>query len=100
MAVVAGELAAHLDGYRVIVTKSTVPVGTGAWLRTSRGRAPAGGRSSSTSSSNPEFLREGSAVSDFLRPDRVVIGTQQRAGRRDHARDLPPAVPDRNADRR
>ena len=71
---VADELAAHLDGYRVIVTKSTVPVGTGAWLRdhlTTR----LGPAAEFDVVSNPEFLREGSAVGDFLRPDRVVIGT-------------------------
>lgn len=71
---VAAELAAHLDDYRVIVTKSTVPVGTGAWLRaeiTRQLKTPA----TFDVVSNPEFLREGSAVNDFLRPDRVVIGT-------------------------
>jgi UDPglucose 6-dehydrogenase len=71
---VATELARHIDGYRVIVTKSTVPVGTGAWLRDSVLRkltAPV----EFDVVSNPEFLREGSAISDFLRPDRVVIGT-------------------------
>jgi UDPglucose 6-dehydrogenase len=63
-----------MDSYRVIVTKSTVPVGTGARLR--------GVISSHLSKpvafdvvSNPEFLREGSAINDFMRPDRVVIGT-------------------------
>jgi UDPglucose 6-dehydrogenase len=70
---VAVQLAPHLEGYKVIVTKSTVPVGTGAWLRdTLRRDAPAG--SAFDVVSNPEFLREGSAVSDFMRPDRVVIG--------------------------
>ena len=71
---VAAEIAQHLDGYRVIATKSTVPVGTGA-----RVRRTIEARLSSPVEfdvvSNPEFLREGSAVNDFLRPDRVVIGT-------------------------
>jgi UDPglucose 6-dehydrogenase len=71
---VAAQLASHLQGYKVIVTKSTVPVGTGARLRDTLQR---GARSDATFDvvSNPEFLREGSAVSDFMRPDRVVIGT-------------------------
>jgi UDPglucose 6-dehydrogenase len=75
MSDVAAELAAHLTEYRVIVTKSTVPVGTGAWLRgeiRSRLASPV----DFDVVSNPEFLREGSAVNDFLRPDRVVIGTE------------------------
>ncbi len=71
---VAMELGAHVDGYRVIATKSTVPVGTGAWLHAVLTEAlhhPV----EFDVVSNPEFLREGSAVNDFLRPDRVVIGT-------------------------
>ena len=72
--VVAGELAQHLDGYRVIATKSTVPVGTGAWLRDELSRRLPRPLEFDIVA-NPEFLREGSAVNDFLRPDRVVIGT-------------------------
>ena len=71
---VAIELGSHLTGYKVIVTKSTVPVGTGAWLR-ERLQRGAGPQATFDVVSNPEFLREGSAVNDFLRPDRVVIGT-------------------------
>ena len=74
VAVVARELAQHIDGYRVIATKSTVPVGTGAWLRDEVARQLSGPVDFDVVS-NPEFLREGSAVSDFLRPDRIVIGT-------------------------
>ncbi len=68
-------IAPYLDGkHRVIVTKSTVPAGTGRWLAELLGKwAPAGAEVDVVS--NPEFLREGSAVSDFMRPDRVVIGT-------------------------
>lgn len=79
IAAVATELADHLHDYRVIVTKSTVPVGTGAWLRAFL-RTRLGPQAEFDVVSNPEFLREGSAVNDFLRPDRVVIGTtSQRA---------------------
>jgi len=68
-------IARHLDGYKVIVLKSTVPVGTGRRLqrliRQAHGR---GGACVFDVAANPEFLREGSAVEDFLRPNRVVIG--------------------------
>jgi UDPglucose 6-dehydrogenase len=72
-------VAPHLDGYRVVATKSTVPIGTGAWLRTLIGRhCPA--HADVDIVSNPEFLREGAAVNDFMRPDRVVVGvTSERA---------------------
>ena len=70
----ASEIARHLDGqYRVIVTKSTVPVGTGQWLWQLIARN-ATGPIDIDIVSNPEFLREGSAIGDFMRPDRVVIG--------------------------
>ena len=72
IAAVATQIAPYLDEYRVIVTKSTVPVGTGAWLRT---RLQGAGATAFDVVSNPEFLREGSAVNDFMRPDRVVIGS-------------------------
>lgn len=70
---VADEIGRNLTGYKVIVTKSTVPPRTGARIR-ERVRAVAGADAEFDIVSNPEFLREGSAVEDFMRPDRVVIG--------------------------
>jgi UDPglucose 6-dehydrogenase len=68
-------VAPHLDRrHRVLVTKSTVPTGTGRWL-TELLLTCAPADADVDVVSNPEFLREGSAVSDFMRPDRVVIGT-------------------------
>jgi UDPglucose 6-dehydrogenase len=70
----AREIAAALTGYTVIVTKSTVPVGTAKEVeKVIREVNP---DADFDVCSNPEFLREGSAISDFLRPDRVVIGTE------------------------
>ena len=70
----AREIADALDGYTVVVTKSTVPVGTSREVarivREQRAEADF------DVASNPEFLREGSAIGDFMRPDRVVIGTE------------------------
>jgi UDPglucose 6-dehydrogenase len=74
IAAAASSIAASIDGYRVIVTKSTVPVGTGQWLG-DQIRLRAGRAVDVDLVSNPEFLREGAAISDFMRPDRVVIGT-------------------------
>jgi UDPglucose 6-dehydrogenase len=75
----AAEIAAAMDGYTVVVTKSTVPVGTGneveAIIRRTRPDAAC------DVVSNPEFLREGSAIEDFMRPDRVVIGTDSEPAR-------------------
>src|SRR5437870_11284800 len=70
----AREISEHLDSYKVIATKSTVPVGTGRRLASLiREHLPKPLEFSVVS--NPEFLREGAAISDFMRPDRVVIGS-------------------------
>ena len=70
----ARAIAASMNDYKVIVTKSTVPVGTGARLATLiRKHQPNSVQFGIVS--NPEFLREGAAISDFMRPDRVVIGS-------------------------
>jgi UDPglucose 6-dehydrogenase len=69
----AAEIANAMTDYTVVVTKSTVPVGTGREvLRIIRENRPG---AEFDVASNPEFLREGSAINDFMRPDRVVIGT-------------------------
>jgi len=70
----AREIAAALDGFTVVVTKSTVPVGTGDEVeRIIRETRP---DASVAVVSNPEFLREGAAIQDFKHPDRVVVGTE------------------------
>ena len=67
-------IATTMDGYKVVVTKSTVPVGTGEKLNTIIRKANP--EAEFDIASNPEFLREGSAIEDFMRPDRVVIGAE------------------------
>ena len=72
---VAREIAGGVDDYKVVVEKSTVPVYTSQWIRTiivRNGADP----SHFDVASNPEFLREGTAVSDFLYPDRIVVGVE------------------------
>ncbi|GAB4388944.1 UDP-glucose dehydrogenase family protein [Albidovulum sp.] len=76
----AEEIARALTGYAVVVTKSTVPVGTNAKVREVIARtAP---EAEFDVASNPEFLREGAAIDDFMRPDRVVVGTTSERARK------------------
>ncbi|HEY2559147.1 MAG TPA: UDP-glucose/GDP-mannose dehydrogenase family protein [Caldimonas sp.] len=73
----ARDIGRHMDGYRVVVDKSTVPVGTAALVRETIAGELAARRVSIAFGvvANPEFLKEGAAVEDFMRPDRVVIGS-------------------------
>ncbi len=72
---VARAVAEHLDSYKVVVTKSTVPAGTGTEIREIIQKYRKASHAFSVAS-NPEFLREGSAIEDFLRPNRIVIGCE------------------------
>jgi len=70
----AKQIGQHLNGYTVIVNKSTVPVGTASQV--SRLIAEVNPEADFSVASNPEFLREGAAIGDFMRPDRVVLGIE------------------------
>ncbi|HEY2446595.1 MAG TPA: UDP-glucose/GDP-mannose dehydrogenase family protein [Rhizomicrobium sp.] len=75
----AEEIARSLDTYAVVITKSTVPVGTSRKVEEIIRRARP--EAAFDMASNPEFLREGSAIEDFLRPDRVVVGCDSERAR-------------------
>src|SRR6185437_8014293 len=75
----AEEIAGYLDGFTVVVTKSTVPVGTGDHIETIIRKARPDADFAVVS--NPEFLREGAAINDFKRPDRVVVGLNDERAR-------------------
>jgi UDPglucose 6-dehydrogenase len=80
---VAREIATHIKSYKVIVTKSTVPVGTGERIRKIVSEYIKETHKDTTDNlfdivSNPEFLREGAAIEDFMRPNRVVIGADSQ----------------------
>ncbi len=75
---VASDIGKHMDNYRVVVTKSTVPVGTADKVRGAIDTAlkEKGSTISFSVVSNPEFLKEGAAVEDFLKPDRIIVGAE------------------------
>ncbi|MFN3233707.1 MAG: UDP-glucose dehydrogenase family protein [Alphaproteobacteria bacterium] len=79
----AGEIADAMTGHTVVVTKSTVPVGTGREVHKviADRLAETGSEATFDVASNPEFLREGSAIEDFLRPNRVVVGCESERAR-------------------
>jgi len=83
---VAIEIGAAMRDYKIIIEKSTVPVQTGEWVRTVVERFNKHG-SDFDVASNPEFLREGSAINDFLYPDRVVLGVESKRAE-DHLLEL------------
>lgn len=77
---VARNIALNMKEYRLIVEKSTVPVETGLWVeRTIAANIKA--RAKFDVASNPEFLREGSAIADFMHPDRIVVGVESKKAR-------------------
>ena len=76
---VAEEIAEHMDGFTVVVTKSTVPVGTGDEVEDIIKKARPDADFAVVS--NPEFLREGAAIKDFKIPDRIVVGTEDERAR-------------------
>ena len=76
----AEEIGAALTGYAVIVTKSTVPVGTNRAVAEAVARTA--GDTPFDVASNPEFLREGAAIDDFMRPDRVVVGVESERAKK------------------
>ncbi|MFC1480166.1 UDP-glucose dehydrogenase family protein [Candidatus Omnitrophota bacterium] len=74
---VSRDIAEHIDSYKLIVEKSTVPVETGEWVKNTIETFKKTGCEFDIAS-NPEFLREGSAIEDFMNPDRIVIGVESK----------------------
>lgn len=81
---VAKEIGENMDGYTVVITKSTVPVGTAARVKKELSNAleKRGSQIDFDVASNPEFLKEGAAVSDFMKPDRIVVGVETEKARK------------------
>ena len=77
---VASSIGDHLNGYKAVITKSTVPIGTGKLIERIVSER-SGGEQAFAVVSNPEFLRDGSAIEDFLRPERVVVGASDPRAR-------------------
>ena len=85
---VARTIGQHMTEYKVVITKSTVPVGTADKVRAAVGGVAARRASASIpydTVSNPEFLKEGAAIADFMKPDRVVVGTDSERACGPHA---------------
>lgn len=80
---VARTVGRHIGGYTLFVTKSTVPVGTGELVRAAIRREldQRGMNVEFDVASNPEFLKEGAAIKDFMEPDRVVVGVDSGRAR-------------------
>jgi UDPglucose 6-dehydrogenase len=77
----ARAIGQHMDGFKLVVNKSTVPVGTGqrvhaAIAQALEARGVPAEQQSFTVASNPEFLKEGAAIDDFMRPERIIVGTE------------------------
>jgi len=78
---VSREVAKHMNSYKLIVEKSTVPVETGEWVKRTIKTFASKNKKEGVEfdiASNPEFLREGSAISDFMNPDRIVLGVENK----------------------